>query len=297
MKNLRDLIIKTSSAFLKIDWPLTKVSKLVIKYILGIAYPFWSVRINELPGMLKMTFKYLISSNVSKRSFPDVKKALCKPDGLLLVGGKIEPQRLMEAYRNGIYPHRHIGPVKWYAPKERMVLFPENTHISKGIRKLIRRKIYRISFDRAFRDVIEACAEPRAGKTPLTWINKDVIQTFCSLYEKGFAHSVETWNENDELVGGLFGVAIGKIFFSESMFFKHSNTSKLASAYLNCHLYFWNYALIDLKRYTKLAQDEGAYLIPRGQFTDLINNWCDHPEHGNAWRVDDTINVSDWRPK
>jgi leucyl/phenylalanyl-tRNA--protein transferase len=296
MKNLREKLINVASAVAREDMPLGNLRKMLVKYTLALSYPLWPSRLSELPGLIWMTLRYWLSIDRNQKAFPDLQDALSKPDGLLLVGGKLDCHRILEAYRRGIYPHSHIGLVKWYAPKERMVLFPKNTHISKGVRKLIRKMKYKVTFDKAFHDVIEACAKPRSGKTPLTWINKSVIKAYSSLFEKGYAHSVETWDENDHIVGGLFGVNIGKIFFSESMFYKKSNASKVASAYLNCHLYHWGYGMIDFKMYTKLAEAEGANMIPREEFTALIKKWRDVPGKSSPWQVDETLNVGNWKP-
>ncbi|MDH5594857.1 MAG: leucyl/phenylalanyl-tRNA--protein transferase, partial [Gammaproteobacteria bacterium] len=159
--------------------------------------------------------------------FPDVEQALTEPEGLLAVGGDLSPERLLEAYRRGIFPwYSEDQPVLWWSPNPRSVLFPDKLKISRSLKKTLNKNLYTVTLDTAFRDVMVACAQPRKDGNG-TWITPDMIDAYCTLFEQGHAHSVETWL-NDELVGGLYGIAIGKVFFGESMFSKKTDASKVA---------------------------------------------------------------------
>jgi leucyl/phenylalanyl-tRNA--protein transferase len=142
-----------------------------------------------------------------------------------------------------------------------------------------------------------ACAEPRPGKTPLTWITKNIIEAYCSLFKEGWAHSVEVWDESGQLIGGLYGVAIGRLFINESMFLKRPNASKIGLAFLNCHLQAWGYMVHDIKGYNAFWKAQGARMIPRSEFSELIRKWRDGQGRTHPWLVDETLDVANWKPK
>ena len=297
MGDIRDKIVHYSSMFVFANGPLKIFRQKLVNYILALLYPLHPERLSALPGLVKMSLRYWLSFGNRQTSFPPIESALIKPDGLLSIGGKFNTRRLLLAYREGIYPHCHIGPIKWYAPSERMVLFLNEMHIGKNLRWLLRRKQFRVTFDQAFREVIIACSEPRRGKTPLTWITKKIAEAYCRLYEEGYAHSVEVWDDDGYLVGGLCGISIGRIFFNESMFARKPDTSKLALAFLNCHLQAWGYVANDMKGYTKFWENQGARMIKRDEFTELLRNWRDVSGQPSPWKVDETLNVGYWKPK
>jgi len=297
MKKLRERIVNYSSALVLADMPMKDFRQKVVNYTLALVYPLWPPRLPELPGLLWMVLKHWLSPGDPHVPFPSVETALKKPDGLLDVGGPLTPERLLLAYREGIYPHCHIGPIKWWAPKYRMVLFLNEIHLSKNLRYLLRHQKYRVTFDKSFREVMIACSEPRRGKTPLTWITNDIIKTYCRLFEDGYAHSVEVWDDQGQLVAGSYGLAIGRIFFGESSFTRRSNVSKIGLAYLHCHLQSWGYVIRDSKKYSRLFKEQGARMIPRDEFTELIHKWRDVPGQPSPWKVDETLDVSLWKPK
>jgi leucyl/phenylalanyl-tRNA--protein transferase len=177
-----------------------------------------------------------------------------------------------------------------------MVLFPHETHISRRFRGYLRNAPYRVTFDRAFRQVVLGCAEPRPGKLPLTWITPRIVEAYCRLFEAGHAHSVEVWGEGDRLVGGLYGVAIGRIFFTESMFARRPNASRIALVHLNCSLEAWGYRVNDVKRPSEFWEAHGARLIPRHAFTELVLDSRDTPGRPAPWRADESLVVAAWRP-
>ncbi len=197
--------------------------------------------------------------------FPD--PALAEPDGLLAVGGDLRPERLLEAYRRGIFPwYNDDTPILWYSPHERFVLFPEELKISKSMRRILRSGRFTVTVDRAFDQVISDCAtQPRHGQDD-TWITTDMRDAYIRLHALGHAHSVETWH-GDTLVGGLYGVVVGEVFCGESMFSKETNASKTALISL-CQSNA--YRLIDCQVYTDHLASLGARMIPRDTYRVLL---------------------------
>lgn len=223
-----------------------------------------------------------------KNYFPDVSLALEEPNGLLAMGGDLNPARLIAAYRHGIFPwYSEDQPILWWSPNPRAVLFPKSIHISRSLRKSIRRGIYRLTLDSAFRHVIEACAQPRRDGAG-TWITHDIINAYCALHDMGLAHSVEAWR-GDELVGGLYGVAIGRMFFGESMFSRADNASKVAIIGLAQQLDAWGYAVIDCQVASAHVTSLGAIDIDRTEFVALLNKWCVIAGQPAPWRFDTNL--------
>jgi leucyl/phenylalanyl-tRNA--protein transferase len=213
-----------------------------------------------------------ITEDAPPHAFPDVEYALLQPNGLLAVGGDLTPSRLLHAYRRGIFPWFSDGqPILWWAPDPRTVMFPESLKISRSLRKTQRKGVFRVTIDLAFPQVIRACAAPRTHQND-TWITNEMVAAYCELHNLGYAHSVESWRDG-ELVGGLYGVAIGKVFFGESMFSRVSDASKVALAAL-CRQ---DFALIDCQLPSDHLSGLGARPIPRQQFTQLLEQWCREP--------------------
>ncbi len=213
-------------------------------------------------------------------SFPPVARALVDPNGLLAAGGDLSPERLLEAYRNGIFPwFSPSDPILWWSPNPRMVLFPSDLRLSASLKKTLKRACFKVTTDQAFEQVVRACAAPRAGENG-TWIVEEMIAAYCELYRLGHAHSVEVWM-GDELAGGLYGVAIGKMFYGESMFSKRTDGSKIAFAHMAKQLERWGFGMIDCQMYTPHLASLGAREIPRAEFVaclqDLIN--CEPVQH------------------
>lgn len=190
-------------------------------------------------------------------------------NGIVAIGGNLSSERLIEAYNSGIFPWFNEEPVLWWSPDPRFVLFPGEEKISKSMRQVLKRDIFEIKADTAFKKVIEACAEPRKD-TAGTWINEDIINAYCKLFEMGYAHSIEAW-QNDELCGGLYGVCIGRVFCGESMFAKKSNSSKAAFISLCKKLKQYNFDLIDAQVYSDHLGSLGAVEIDRESFLDILN--------------------------
>ena len=203
-----------------------------------------------------------------KIEFPDVE--LASPDGILAIGGDLSSERLLLAYQSGIFPWFSEGePIVWYSPEKRMVLFPEELKVSKSMKQLIRKGIYRITWNQNFEAVIKACqVSPRKDQDG-TWITEEMRKAYIKLHELGHAKSIEVWRE-EELVGGLYGIDLGHVFCGESMFSRESNTSKLAFIHLVQKLEKENYRLIDCQIYTAHLASLGARDIPRQEFTKML---------------------------
>lgn len=218
-----------------------------------------------------------------KQSFPALAKALDEPNGLLALGGCLSPQRLLNAYRQGVFPWFNPGePILWWSPDPRLVLFPDQLLISRSLNKTLRKNRFEIRFDSAFEQVIDACAAPR-NYTSGTWITNEMRHAYLDLHTLGVAHSCEAWYEN-KLVGGLYGIAIGKVFFGESMFHRKTDASKVAFAHLVNHLLNWGYQLIDCQVSSEHLLSLGAKEIPRSQFANLLDQFCDQAASSSAWQ-------------
>lgn len=219
----------------------------------------------------------------SRLEFPPVGTALEEPNGLLAAGGDLRPERIVTAYRRGIFPwFNDDEPILWWSPDPRCVLIPSELHISRSLRKTLRRSDYRVSFDTAFEQVITACASPRSYSQG-TWISPAMQHAYTELFHLGYAHSVEVWVD-DQLVGGLYGLAMGGIFFGESMFSRRTDASKIAFAHLVEHLKNRGYALIDCQVYNDHLASLGAREIPREEFIGQLNSLLAlNPEH--EWRA------------
>jgi len=216
----------------------------------------------------------LLQDNIS---FPPVTTALQDPNGLLAMGGDLSPARLLEAYRHGIFPWFSEGdPVLWWSPDPRMVLFPKEFKLSRSLRKAIRTKRFELRTDTAFEAVMRACSAPRPGQDG-TWISEEMVAAYTALHFMGYAHSVEVWLDK-ELVGGLYGVAIGRMFFGESMFSRRTDASKIALAHLAAQLVRWDFGMIDCQMNTAHLASLGAREIPR---TEFVNHLAELVNYGN----------------
>ena len=204
-------------------------------------------------------------------NFPDTATALDEPRGLLAAGGKLSVNWLLVAYRQGIFPwFSENEPILWWSPAPRNVILPKNFHSSKSLTKLWRQNRYRLTQNQAFESVIRQCAAPRENQ-PGTWIVEDMIDAYIAMHEAGLAHSIECWDDTDNLLGGLYGISVGKVFFGESMFSLEPNTSKLCLKYL---LESGNYELIDCQLPTEHLATMGATEIDRKEFERLLNEFA-----------------------
>lgn len=202
-------------------------------------------------------------------AFPPVDCALAKPNGLLAAGGELSPHWLLEAYRHGIFPWFSDGePILWWSPAPRLVLLPGDIRISRSLRKRLRRGEFEVRLDTAFAEVVAGCAAPRSGSAG-TWITTAMRAAYGVMHELGYAHSVECWQAG-ELVGGLYGMAVGRVFFGESMFARVTDASKVALAHLARLLELRDYAVIDCQMTTAHLQSLGAREISRADFSACL---------------------------
>jgi len=219
---------------------------------------------------------FLLDGTSPQEPFPDPEMAETDPDGLLAVGGDLSPERVVQAYRQGIFPwYDESQPILWWSPDPRMVLYPGELHVSRSLRKLLRQERFSITFDQAFDQVIRACAAPRNGEAA-TWLTAEMIKTWESLHEQGIAHSVEAWR-SDRLVGGLYGNVLGGVFFGESMFARESNASKVAFVCLTRSIEQAGFGLVDCQVYTEHLASLGARLIPRSRFLHSLRELLNQP--------------------
>jgi leucyl/phenylalanyl-tRNA--protein transferase len=214
--------------------------------------------------------------------FPPIQSALKHPNGLLAAGGELSSERLLEGYRRGIFPWFSADdPILWWSPDPRMILFPAELKISRSLGKTLRNRPYEARFDSAFDDVMAGCAAPREGEAG-TWIGGGMLEAYRRLHRLGYAHSVETWIDG-ELAGGLYGVAIGRVFFGESMFSRARDASKIALAALVAHLKSAEFQLIDCQMRTRHLESLGAREIPRRRFSRLLEELIHYARSPGSW--------------
>ena len=220
--------------------------------------------------------------NENLQLFPALDSAFEEPNGLLAAGGDLSPERIQSAYRQGIFPwFEQDQPILWWSPNPRSVIHVEQFKPSRSLSKTIRKNHYQVTFDTAFNDVIKACAKPREGQEG-TWITENMIAAYTRLHELGVAHSFESWSDG-QLVGGLYGLAIGQVFFGESMFSRSTDASKVAFASMVNWLKTWNYSLIDCQVSNPHLTSLGALELPRDQFIDALNKSVSLFPATNAW--------------
>jgi leucyl/phenylalanyl-tRNA--protein transferase len=220
--------------------------------------------------------------------FPPVDAALTEPNGLLAAGGDLTPARLLDAYRLGIFPWSSDDePMLWWSPDPRMVLFVDELRVSRSLRRRIRSGAFRVTADTAFHGVIRGCADRRRDGEG-TWITEEIAAAYRELFRRGHAHSIETWS-GDALVGGLYGVSIGRMFYGESMFAHASDASKVAFALAVRQLARWGFRIIDCQMSTAHLASLGAREIPRREFVDMLQALTAQPEVPAPWRLDEDL--------
>jgi len=220
-------------------------------------------------------------------SFPAAELALKEPNGLLAIGGDLSPARLLSAYLHGIFPwfSDDSGPIMWWSPDPRAVIFPDRVKVSRSLRRTLARGAFEIRLDTEFDEVVRGCAAPREGD-PRTWITPAIRAAYGELHRLGYAHSVETW-AGSELVGGLYGVSIGRMFFGESMFARRTDASKVALVRLTDQLIRWHFELIDCQVMNPHLQSLGAIEMPRREFLARLRNNPQHVTRRGLWQFDE----------
>lgn len=261
---------------------------------LGTAWALKPPRTNDVPAVLYLLARHYLGLDPAGGELPDPETAF--GEGIAGICTDLDPETLVEAYGRGLFPFCHVGPYKWWAPRQRMVLRLENFDMEKNLRRRLRNKHFDITFDRDFEAVMRGCAELRPGRLPLTWITPAVIDAYCALFEAGHAHSVEARDADGKLVGGAYGVSVGGMFFTESQFNNVRDAAKAAFATLNCHLQYWGYALNDGKNFTPHLARVGFELVSRRQFAAILGEARERPGKAGRWSVDETLDVGNWDP-
>jgi leucyl/phenylalanyl-tRNA--protein transferase len=232
--------------------------------------------------------EYVIPFLSSHDPFPPVDRALQDPNGLLAAGGDLSPERLLDAYVHGIFPwFGDDDPVLWWSPDPRMVLFTAEVHVSRSLRKRIRSGRMRVTLDSCFKEVMDGCAAPRRGQDG-TWITDEMTEAYLRLFELGYAHSVEAW-EDDTLIGGLYGVSVGRMFYGESMFSRVPDASKVALVSLVTQIGRWGFPCVDCQMSTGHLSSLGAREIPRATFLRHVRSLVRQPAVPSPWRFDTEV--------
>jgi len=228
---------------------------------------------------------FRLSSDPCDLRFPPVEAA--SSEGLLAVGGDLSPERLLTAYGHGIFPwYNDDQPILWWSPDPRAVLFPRKLHISRSLARTIRRADFTVTLDTCFRRVMTHCAGPRPQHPEGgTWITPEMLEAYSTLHEMGYAHSIEIW-QDDTLVGGLYGVALGGAFFGESMFSHAPNASKVALALLVRQLHAWGFTLFDCQQSSPHVMRFGAEDLPRREFLKHLKEALTLPDRHGRWGLD-----------
>ncbi len=265
------------------------------RWALGTA---WALKPNRIGGLPTLARLWLADLMAPSRELPDADIAAAQTVGLSGMVHDLTVPTLVDAYGRGLFTFGHFGPLKWYSPPERCVLFFDEIHIAKKLRRQIKQARYQITFDRDFEAVIKACAGRRDGKWHVTWITPRIMHAFADMYDAGHVHSFEVWNEAGALVGGGYGVAIGRTFFTESQFSLEPNTSKIGFTALNWHLAHWGFALNDAKWPTPTILDMGFRSIPRREFLAQVSRGKGQTPRRGRWHVEtDLATIGSWQPK
>lgn len=231
----------------------------------------------------------------SRPDFPPAEKALTNPNGLLAVGGDLTVRWLLAAYRSGVFPwfDDDAGPIMWWSPNPRAVLFPDELKVSRRLERRLRGGAFTVTLDRAFGEVVKACAAPRSYARG-TWITPRMQRAYRRLHRSGYAHSIEVWHDTD-LVGGLYGVSLGGMFFGESMFFRETDASKVALVHLVRHIERWGFSLLDCQVMNPHLQSLGAREIPRSEFLERLEANQSVETRSGPWQMNDDAPGDDGR--
>jgi len=261
----------------------------------GLVRALQPARIAQVPVN---TWLWLASLTKPGDWLPDPAAAPMRHEGVCGIARDLSVENLMRAHCRGLHPSAHVGPLKWWSPPERCVLFFDEFHIASRLKRQMRQGRHTVTFDRDFEGTIAACAEPRDGRWPVTWITPRLMRAYAALFDAGFAHSFEVWNEAGELAGGGYGVAAGGVFVIESQFSREPNTSKMGATSMIYHLARWGFAMADGKGPTPTILDMGFRVIPRADYLARLAAVGAKPVKPGRWQVEDDLKtVAAWEPK
>ncbi len=270
------------------------LAQTIERWTLGLAWSLMPSRIRGVPNVIGLCVRELLAAD---HALPDPEITFAHPRGLAGIVHDLSASTLAAAYRRGLYPLAHVWPLKWWSPPSRSVLFFDDFHIAKRLRRQMRHDNYKVTFDRDFEAVIAGCAGNRAGRWHLTWITPKVMRAYAELFDAGYAHSFEVWNARGELAGGGYGVAVGGAFITESQFSREPNTSKMGFSVLNWHLARWGFAFNDGKVMTPTCRDMGFCEIPRDDYLFKLALVERKPGKLGRWQTEvELATVADWQP-
>jgi len=268
--------------------------QMVQRWALGLAWSLLPRRIGGVPNLLRLCFDELLAPDYA---LPDPERAFDKPPGLAGIVHELSLPTLLAAYRRGLYPLAHVGPLKWWSPPQRSLLFFNNFHMSNNLRRLMRQRRYSVTFDRDFESVIAGCAGRREGRWHLTWITPRIMRVYAEAFDAGYAHSFEVWNTAGKLVAGGYGVATGAAFTFESQFTLEPNASRVGMSVLNWHLAKWGFRFNDGKLIGPVWRNAGFREIPRHEFLMHLSEAVKVPHRAGRWQIEaDLDTVSRWQP-
>ena len=271
------------------------VADMAERWVLGTAWALTPARIRGVPNLLGLCARELLAPDYA---LPDPERALEQPPGLAGIAHELTLSTLLAAYRRGLYPWAHVGPLKWWSPPLRSVLFFPEYHMSNNLRRLMRQGRYTVTFDHAFERVIAACAGRRQGRWHLTWITPRIMRVYADAFDAGYAHTFEVWNTAGELVGGGYGIATGAGYSAELQFSHEPNASKVGMSVQNWHLAKWGYRFNDGKLTGPLWRSAGYREIPRREFLARLGEAVRAPGKSGRWQVEaDAETVSRWQPQ
>jgi leucyl/phenylalanyl-tRNA--protein transferase len=273
--------------------PRETLNQWLRRWLLGVAYALRPERIGEVPHLLWHCARDMLRGGTV---IPDASRTWPIPDTFAGVCRDISPEHMIEAARRGFFPWHHCGPLKWWTRKNRMVLFFGEHKLEKRCLREMKKNAYRVTFDTAFNEVVRACAAPRSYNWhALTWITPQMRLLYADLYSKGYAHSFEIWNESGVLVGGGFGIAIGRVFLSDSLFSRERDVSKMVSSALYYHLSKWGYVLCDGRDYTPMQAAMGYREISRAEYEARLAEHASAGGRPAPWKADaDLATVATW---
>ena len=256
----------------------------------GLAYLILPKRIGTLPALTWEVLASQRQGGVIKPTEADIRQ---HPEGFAGVARDVTPQSLLAAHRDGYFPQAHMGPLKWWTREQRYVQILAERRIPKTLRYEMRKSRLIVTFDQAFDSVIKACAEPRPGRPKLTWITPNIMHLYAALADAGHAHSFEVWDDAGELVGGGYGVAIGRVFVTESLFSRASSASKMGMQALNHHLALWGFILNDVKDFAPHFASTGSRHLSRADYSAVLGEYGDAALPANPrvvpWRASATL--------
>jgi leucyl/phenylalanyl-tRNA--protein transferase len=263
------------------------------RWLLGTAYALRPNRIALMPRLISMSIARFFAPAGSSDKLPE-HPVYYSRRGLVGISNDLSVDALLANYKRGFFPVCHLGPMKWWCPEERAVIDPALTHVGKNLRRLLRQGKFKVTMDQDFAGVIAACAAPRPGKAPLTWITPRVMRAYYDAHKAGYAHSVEVWDDEGRLVGGLYGLAIGKVFFGESQFSAVEHASKVALVALHRQLAAWGYHLRDGKWMTPHLASFGFRVMNRDDFKALLDVYVEKSGKTCPWSFDADLDLADW---